>query len=198
MATAREQLFNEVVALAKNPADDGSEKLIADIMLRYRVQTKPGVVNDEGKTARDTLGARILRMWKEAAADFEQQVGTEIDNFRMQSKAKSKSTKKPKPKPVPAETVVLQPPPSVRAQRAPPPDPRKPQPVGGGPRMRNKKARSECPKCHSNGVVLAKSYAGDEYFSCIYCGWQAFQAADDLASSASLAGRLLGHTTKPK
>ncbi len=67
------------------------------------------------------------------------------------------------------------------------------EPVAGGPRAR-KKARAECPKCHSMGVVLARSYSGDEYYSCIYCGWQAYKPADDDDPNASLALRLLGQT----
>lgn len=67
------------------------------------------------------------------------------------------------------------------------------EPVAGGPRAR-KKARAECPKCHSMGVVLARSYSGDEYYSCIYCGWQAYKPADEDDPNASLALRLLGQT----
>jgi hypothetical protein len=70
---------------------------------------------------------------------------------------------------------------------------RGPEPVAGGPRAR-KKARGECPKCKSKGVVLARSYAGDEYYSCIYCGWQAYKAVDEDDPNASLAVRLLGPT----
>ncbi|MDP2343907.1 MAG: hypothetical protein Q8O67_23320 [Deltaproteobacteria bacterium] len=71
--------------------------------------------------------------------------------------------------------------------------PRSAEPVAGGPRAR-KKARGECPKCHSMGVVLARSYSGDEYYSCIYCGWQAYKPVDDDDPNASLALRLLGQT----
>jgi hypothetical protein len=71
--------------------------------------------------------------------------------------------------------------------------PRGAEPVAGGPRAR-KKARGECPKCHSMGVVLARSYSGDEYYSCIYCGWQAYKPVDDDDPNASLALRLLGQT----
>jgi hypothetical protein len=67
------------------------------------------------------------------------------------------------------------------------------EPVAGGPRRRQK-ARGECPKCKSLGVVLARSYSGDEYYSCIYCGWQAYKPADDDDPNASLAVRLLGQT----
>ena len=44
------------------------------------------------------------------------------------------------------------------------------------------------------GVVLARSYSGDEYYSCIYCGWQAYKPADEDDPHASLALRLLGQT----
>lgn len=67
------------------------------------------------------------------------------------------------------------------------------EPVAGGPRAR-KKARGECPKCHSMGVVLARSYSGDEYYSCIYCGWQAYKPVDDNDPNAAIALRLLGQT----
>jgi hypothetical protein len=49
--------------------------------------------------------------------------------------------------------------------------------VSGGPRLK-KHARSECPKCRSFGVVLARNYIGDDYFSCVYCGWQAFRGKE--------------------
>jgi len=67
------------------------------------------------------------------------------------------------------------------------------EPVAGGPRRRQK-ARGECPKCKSHGVVLARSYSGDEYYSCIYCGWQAYKPTDEDDPNASLAIRLLGQT----
>ena len=67
------------------------------------------------------------------------------------------------------------------------------EPVAGGPRKRGR-TRGECPKCHSMGVVLARSYSGDEYFSCIYCGWQAYKPAEEDDPNASLAVRLLGQS----
>lgn len=67
------------------------------------------------------------------------------------------------------------------------------EPVAGGPRKRGR-TRGECPKCHSMGVVLARSYSGDEYFSCIYCGWQAYKPTEEDDPNASLAVRLLGQS----
>ena len=51
--------------------------------------------------------------------------------------------------------------------------------------------RSECPKCKSRGVVLARSYTQEEYFSCIYCGWQAFKPFEEANADSPLAARLL-------
>jgi len=93
----------------------------------------------------------------------------------------------PKARPMPPPTVQL------GVAEAPARVTRPPEPVAGGPRAR-KKARGECPKCKSKGVVLARSYSGDEYYSCIYCGWQAYKAVDEDDSNASLAVRLLGQT----
>jgi|GEM_PF-981912 len=51
--------------------------------------------------------------------------------------------------------------------------------------------RSECPKCKSRGVVLARSYTQEEYFSCIYCGWQAFKPFEEANADSPLAARLM-------
>jgi hypothetical protein len=51
--------------------------------------------------------------------------------------------------------------------------------------------RSECPKCKSRGVVLARSYTQEEFFSCIYCGWQAFKPFEEATADSPLAARLL-------
>jgi hypothetical protein len=47
------------------------------------------------------------------------------------------------------------------------------------------------------GVVLARSYATDEYYSCIYCGWQGFKPPDAIEGQDSLAARLLGLYNSP-
>jgi hypothetical protein len=40
--------------------------------------------------------------------------------------------------------------------------------------------------------VLAHSYAGDDYFSCIYCGFQAYRAAIETDLDLPLAAELMG------
>ena len=200
MATARETLFEEFAALSENPPGDDAPDIVRKLMAKYRVQTKPGVVTAEGITARDDLGNRLLAIWKVGGADVKTTLGAEIDKFRMQAKTKSAGTRKSTPK----KTSAPRPTSQAAPASAPSPDVAplpsrdrggaRMEPVAGGPRRRGK-TRSECPKCHSKGVVLARSYAGDEYYSCIYCGWQTFKPADENDPTASLASRLLGQSS---
>ena len=228
MKTAREQLYDEAIGLLPSPPTDASPGDMKKIMLKYRVQTKPGVDIGAGVTARDALGDRILELWRAGADDeaTRAKMGTLIDEFRMQLKqagpegAPAGGAPKAPPRPRPAPPAA--PRPEAKAPAAAPrkpPVPEKPappraplpsvalgmsdppakgmrhvaEPVAGGPRRRQK-ARGECPKCKSHGVVLARSYSGDEYYSCIYCGWQAYKPTDDDDPNASLAIRLLGQT----
>lgn len=256
MTTAREKLYEEMVALVAAPATPTSESEIRKIMTRYRVQTKPGIDIPPGTTARDALGDRLLELWRQSAPDVKAKIGTAIDEFRMQLKSSSSPPSPARPSSAPrpvnhggqgmprASVPALEdgddPPtpsssasspyagrpssPSPRASglgngemrtepRAPEPrvealgaadppsaamrgragGPRSAEPVAGGPRKRGR-TRGECPKCHSMGVVLARSYSGDEYFSCIYCGWQAYKPTEEDDPNASLAVRLLGQS----
>jgi hypothetical protein len=205
VATARETLYDEITALTKGAPTDESAGDIKKIMSRYRVQTKPGVNIADGITARDALGDRLLDMWKGGGDDLDARIGAAIDEFRMQVKAKPAGGKAkartPKPRaPKPAAKATPEVPatadePDASDGKGEPAAARQPraQPVAGGPRKRGK-TRGECPKCHSMGVVLAQSYSGDEYYSCIYCGWQAFKPADENDPAASLAVRLLGQS----
>jgi hypothetical protein len=224
LTTAREKLYDEVVALTESPPGGDAESVIRKIMTRYRVQTKPGVNIPDGMTARDALGERLLSLWHERPPDLQAKLGSFIDDFRMQVKQTGASGTKP-PKKVAAVPLTAQPvqrpsaaakpisrpdPAQVSARsEAPPPESdddgdvdtnrrrRVVEPVGGGPRRKGR-SRAECPKCHSMGVVLARSYAGDEYYSCIYCGWQAYKPADENDPTASLAVKLLGQSLPEK
>lgn len=228
MTTAREKLYEEVVAMVASPAGPSAEAEMRKVMSRYRVQTKPGVDVAPGATARDALGDRLLELWRGQPEDIKTKIGNFIDEFRMQLKSASSSApaKAPAPRPRPAVSTGGPPPPAVtddeeepspalRPRPARDPAPARPaalaaseppspslrarpsrataEPVAGGPRKRGR-SRGECPKCHSMGVVLARSYSGDEYFSCIYCGWQAYKPADENDANASLAVKLLGQT----
>jgi len=89
MTTAREKLYEEMVALVTTPAPAGAEAEMRKIMSRYRVQTKPGVDVAPGSTARDALGERLLELWRAPPPDAKQKIGTAIDEFRMQLKSSS-------------------------------------------------------------------------------------------------------------
>ncbi|MCC7074734.1 MAG: hypothetical protein IT383_25720 [Deltaproteobacteria bacterium] len=214
MATAREKLYQEIVAMTATPPGPHADAEMRKLMTRYRVQTKPGIDIPAGATARDALGDRLLALWRGAGPDLTSKVGTTIDEFRMQMKGAGAPSSPPRPvgksrPPVPAVEDDDDPPepaparaperraPAALAVADPPPRVNHgrggAEPVAGGPRKRGR-TRGECPKCHSMGVVLARSYAGDEYFSCIYCGWQAFKPTDEDDPNASLAVRLLGQT----
>jgi hypothetical protein len=272
MTTAREKLYEEMVAMVATPAGPTSETEIRKTMTRYRVQTKPGVDIAPGTTARDALGDRLLELWRTQGADVKAKIGTSIDEFRMQLKGSSspphgaasarraflptpgvrasvpavEDDDHPGRDPAPRGTDVRQEsrpasrlaPGSALRDRRVATEPRRgglgsglgdgplgrptalhpshevealgvgepptaamraragragAEPVAGGPRKRGR-TRGECPKCHSMGVVLARSYSGDEYFSCIYCGWQAYKPSEDDDPNASLAVRLLGHS----
>ncbi|MFZ9888694.1 MAG: hypothetical protein ACO3JL_14435, partial [Myxococcota bacterium] len=155
----------------------------------------------------------LLALWRQRPDNLHEAMGATIDDFRMQVKGAGAGAPKAPRRPAPPlrPTSMVAPPPTVEV---PPPTPIPPppaahpapsfsrgrpvrEPVGGGPRQRGR-TRAECPKCHSMGVVLARSYAGDEYFSCIYCGWQAYKAADENDPTASLAMKLLGHSLPEK
>ena len=43
MTTAREKLYEEMVAMSASPPGPGAEAEIRKLMTRYRVQTKPGI-----------------------------------------------------------------------------------------------------------------------------------------------------------
>lgn len=251
MTTAREKLYEEMVAMIAVAAGPTSESEIRKTMTRYRVQTKPGVDVPAGTTARDALGDRLLELWRGGpggqAPDVKAQIGTAIDEFRMQLKGSSAPSSSPaKARPTgpagmpraivpavedeegfPAESPLRDRRVATEPRRDPSPsrggpsrpaggngrselpvealgagDPptaamrgraRSAEPVAGGPRKRGR-TRGECPKCHSMGVVLARSYSGDEYFSCIYCGWQAYKPTEEDDPNASLAVRLLGQS----
>lgn len=207
MATARETLLEEILALVASQTGDIAES-IHGLLKRYRVQTKPRTEIPEGVTARDALADRLIAMWRQGILGDATQVSELIDTFRMQHKktggATQKSARK-KVRPSAAAAAATPPPADSKGLNAPtlvhsPPaqeEPERPRgpissPVAGGPQVK-KKSRSECPKCHSQGVVLARSYAGDDYFSCIYCGWQGYKPIEKPDFSVPVATQLLGH-----
>lgn len=177
MATARDTLLADLVKLFKSGYSDRAESGVGALLDRFRIQAKSGPDAKRG-TARELLSAELLNLWKtQSLADLTKPILAAVSQYRMQLKqagAEKKTNAKEKIK-LASKGLV-----SKRVE----------QPLAGGPQKRQR-VRGECPKCHSMGVVLARSYNGDEYFSCIYCGYQTYRAAMDLEFDLPLAAELL-------
>lgn len=175
MATARDTLLAELLKLFKTAFSDRAEDHVASLLERFRIQAKSGPDSSKG-TARELLSAQLLKLWKAQPADLGKAILEAINQYRMQLKQTDakKTTAKERVRVVSKKSIS-----KVDSQ-----------PLAGGPQKRQR-VRGECPKCHSMGVVLARSYNGDEYFSCIYCGYQTYRAGMELEFDMPLAAELL-------
>jgi Zn ribbon nucleic-acid-binding protein len=176
MATARDTLLADLARLLKSAYSDQAESAVGTLLDRFRIQSKLGPDSKKG-TARELLSAELLKLWQiQPTADLAKTILTAVNQYRMQLKQviEKKIGTKEKVKTVSKKQTNK----SIA------------QPLAGGPQKRQR-VRGECPKCHSMGVVLARSYNGDEYFSCIYCGYQTYRAAMDLEFDLPLAAELL-------
>ena len=208
VATAREALFCEFIELARESFDNKAKDKLSNFLLKFRIQAKTSMIVASGITAREHLGNLLVEAWKNDYDELPTVSQKIINSFRMQLKGVQPESTKDR-------SVYLQAPlrPKLNqenlrgrsntnildrmaaigqsvAEENTNQAKLQPQPVAGGP-QRKRKARGECPKCHSHGVVLAKSYSGDEYFSCIYCGFQAYRNAIDMKIDLPLAAELL-------
>ncbi len=176
MATARDTLLADLARLLKSAFSERAESSVGALLDRFRIQSKTGPNATRG-TARELLSGELLKLWQaQPVPDLNQAILTAINHYRMQ--LKQVTDKKISAK----EKVTAVSKASARTSNA--------EPLAGGPQKRQR-IRGECPKCHSMGVVLARSYNGDEYFSCIYCGYQTYRAAMDLEYDLPLAAELL-------
>jgi hypothetical protein len=193
MTTARNLLYAELTkALAIKSTEPVRERILTTLE-KYRVQMKPGIALEEGMTARETLFREVMEKCTMASAsEIPRRLQSVFERYRMQSKQKGTRSSKEESMGDAFDDArstlgskdhsngVTKGKAAIRTE-----------PLGGGP-VKRSKARGECPKCHSRGVVLAHSYAGDDYFSCIYCGFQAFRAAIETDLDLPLAAELLG------
>lgn len=189
-ATARDALGDRLLELWRAGGDDDATRTkMGTLIDQFRMQLKQAGGDKADAPARPAVAPRprpdpIVR--EKAAAP--------LPASRPEARPAATTPKRSSTAPTPAAPAR----PATTAVALGVGDPparvtRGPEPVAGGPRTR-KKARGECPKCKSMGVVLARSYSGDEYYSCVYCGWQAYRPADEDDPNASLAIRLLGQT----
>lgn len=197
MLTARDSLLHEVLTLTKRPYSKLSKANIAKVLTGYRIQGKTSLVLREKMTARETLQETVLEAWQILETErVQDKIRVAIDDYRMQFKpiSKNKGTKESglilatrNAANLDGNTAILKKK-SVVISLSHKKDG---GPIAGGPKKRDY-ARSECPKCHSMGVVLARASSGDGYFSCIYCGFQAYRGRLDPELDLPLAAELLG------
>ncbi|MFH1809445.1 MAG: hypothetical protein ABIJ09_11920 [Pseudomonadota bacterium] len=203
MSTARAKLHTDLVKMLGQKSKSDLAGQLDELLTAYRVQyKKPG--DPSRQTARDALRDDLVAVASKPGKDLMAQIAAVLDEYRMQAKTSGPSEGKKAPRkkaaPAAASATPAAAAPAPRGAKAAP-TPRaaaasaRPAASGApaaGAGSQRSTSRSECPKCHSMGVVLARSYATDEYYSCIYCGWQGFKPAEAMEAEDSLAARLLG------
>lgn len=208
MATARERLLQALTAIISQPLTEDGKNALRRLLNSYRVQAKPGEDLPKSDTARDALAEQIIASWKEHGPVDRKVLGTLISPFRMQLKqglargrgdAKNaaadvdiiKNESKNLTRMQIKEKAVLHENAYFRERHDAHPNILKHAPIAGGPKV-GSNTRGQCPKCRSIGIVLARAYGGDDYYSCIYCGFQSYLKGADPKLDLPLAAELLG------
>jgi hypothetical protein len=209
VATARERLLQALTAIISQPFSDEGKTALKRLLNAYRVQAKPGEASDKNQTARDTLADMILHSWQQNGQLDRKGLSQLISPFRMQLKQglsrgrlltnksgsdgtnakehlKNLTRTQIKENTAKHENAYFkdkfnQTPPNLENA-----------PIAGGPKQASN-TRGQCPKCRSAGIVLARAYGGDDYYSCIYCGFQSYLKGADPKLDLPLAAELLGH-----
>lgn len=207
MATARERLLQALEAiLSQNLTNEGKTSL-KRLLNTYRVQSKPGEKSIKDQTARDLLFDTLAGSWAQGVALDRPTISHLISPFRMQLKQGLGRAKFREPfgeKSYLADTDDMAPGATkktrlkenyARIENAYFSDKNKGSPIresaiAGGPAKKSRQ-RGQCPKCRSFGVVLAKAYGGEDYYSCIYCGYQAYIKSSDSKFDLPYAAELL-------
>lgn len=204
MATAREKLLQALTAIISQPFSDDGQNSLNRLLNSYRVQSKPGEILDKEQTARDALGKKIIDSWRQSNIIDRKVISRIISSFRMQLKqglrrgkviASDRMLEKedlPKPEATLGRVQVKR---TTKYENAYFQDKKESEEtsslaIAGGPKHKSG-IRGQCPKCRSVGIVLARAYGGDDYYSCIYCGYQAYLSTKDPKLDLPLAGDLL-------
>lgn len=204
MATAREKLLQALTAIISQPFNEDGQNTLNRLLNSYRVQSKPGETMEKDQTARDALGKKIIDAWKQSSVVDRKLLTKIISSFRMQLKQGLKrgkvthshdrmTDKDDVSKPLNVAKVQVKQ--TTKYENAYFQDKGGPQnesaAIAGGPKHKSG-IRGQCPKCRSLGIVLARAYGGDDYYSCIYCGYQAYLSNKDTKLDLPLANELLG------
>lgn len=209
MATARERLLQALSAIISETYSGEGKLALERLLNSYRVQAKPGESVDKNETARDALQHRIIESWKQNFPVERKILSRIISSFRMQLKQGLSRSKLSDPKSDKSEKNdhALQAKGLTRSQIKENISKHENAyfkdkltgaysqlnkgAIAGGPKQ-GSNTRGQCPKCRSLGIVLARAYGGDDYHSCIYCGYQAYLKGRDPKLDLPLAAELLG------
>jgi len=211
VATARERLLQALTAIISQPYGEDGKTALNRLLNSYRVQAKPGESIDKSSTARDELEQRIIATWQQNHCLDKKSVARIISSFRMQLKhgvgksrisdvkqdqegeqtelkaqGKSLTRSQIKENINKHENAYFKDRPTNSKEEL------EPSAIAGGPKQ-GSNSRGQCPKCRSLGIVLARAYGGDDYHSCIYCGYQAYLKGADPKLDLPMAAELLGH-----
>lgn len=207
MATARERLLQALTAIISQPFSEEAQSSLKRLLNSYRVQAKPDENIDKSITARDALAHAIVDTWKIKNVLEKKDIIALIEPFRMQ--LKTGLSKRKLSTDGSSESALLENSFDSQSRRvkikeninrhenayfrekSKLPKPEEETAIAGGP-LPKTGGRGQCPKCHSVGIVLARAYGGDDYYSCIYCGYQAYLKAADPKLDPPLAAGLLG------
>jgi len=207
VATARERLLQALYAIISRPYTEEGKGALKRLLNTYRVQAKPGELLEKDQTARDVLASRIINTWAQKQVIDKKIIIGLISPFRMQVKQglarisnnSSLSSHKSEQEISGSNARVKVKENINRHQNAYFKDKKaleKTAPdssIAGGP-LPKKQGRGQCPKCRSMGVVLARSYGGDDYCSCIYCGFQSQLNTLDPKLDLPIAAELINRT----
>jgi hypothetical protein len=208
VATARERLLQALTAIISQPFSEEGKIALGRLLNSYRVQCKPGENFDKTQTARNQLAIKITEAWKVKNID-QKFLNKIISTFRMQLKqglsrgkhfesnkylnkelgdpygqGKTLSRLQIKENTAKHENAYF------KDKHKTDQDIAKNAPIAGGPKQ-SPNIRGQCPKCRSMGIVLARAYGGEDYHSCIYCGYQAYLKGRDPKLDLPLAAELL-------
>lgn len=212
MATARERLLQSLIAIISQAFTPEAKVALKRLLNTYRVQAKPGETLAKDMTARDVLANKIVSAWVLKNTLDKKDLEHLISPFRMQLKqgllrTKGDFERSELENSIGTTNVAFQ---GLkrsqiqeninRHQNAYFRDRsrlKKENPehlaIAGGP-VQKTGGRGQCPKCRSVGIVLARSYGGEDYYSCIYCGYQAYLKSSDPKIDLPLAAELLNVT----
>lgn len=211
MATARERLLQALTAIISQPFSEEGKVALTRLLNTYRVQAKPEEKLIKDQTAREGLLLKIIEIWKIQGSLEKKQLNSITRPFRMQLKQGLNRTKgtgyKPdrelegdertyrssgitraqlKEKIAQQENAYFKEKHQDRESKGN----KSNVAIAGGPK-KGANFRGLCPKCRSLGIVLARTYGGDDYHSCIYCGYQAYLKNKDLNLDLPIAAELL-------